>query len=135
MKAKLKFPIRLALFGLPLAAIVAAGFLSSAVAADQPLVAKGKTAFAACAACHGTAPGVKKVGPTLFGIVGRKAGTAPGLKASPALANSGKVWTPDQLDAFITAPRKAVPGNRMPYPGMANPEQRKALIAYLATLR
>ena len=133
MRANRRFPLRSMLLAMPLAAAGAIGILGSAAAADQPLVAKGKVAFAACAVCHATAPGVKRIGPTMFGVVGRKAGKAPG--ASPALANSGKTWTPDQLDAFIAAPRKAVPGNRMPYAGMVSAEQRRALIAYLATLR
>lgn len=135
MKAKRRFPLRPKFLCLPLAAAGTVAMLGNAGAADQPLVAEGKAAFAACAACHGTAPGEKKLGPTLFGIVGSKAGTAPGYKASPALANSGMTWTADKLDAFIAAPRAAVPGNRMPYPGMADPQRRKALIAYLATLR
>ncbi|GAB7550692.1 hypothetical protein NRB_01860 [Novosphingobium sp. 11B] len=116
-------------------AALAAGFFATAAEADQPQVAKGRAAFAACAACHANAPGVKKLGPSLFGVVGRKAGSVAGSNPSPALAASGKTWTPDQLDAFIAAPRKIVPGNRMPYPGMTSAEQRKALVAYLATLR
>lgn len=127
--------LRSLLMAIPLATVGTIMVLSNAAAADQPLVAKGKTAFAACAACHGVAPGAKKLGPTLFGVVGRKAGSVPGFASSPALAKSGKTWTADQLEAFIAAPRKVVPGNRMPYPGMANPEQRKALVAYLATLK
>lgn len=122
---------RVALFSV-LAAVFPA---LTAPAAEPALAAKGRTAFAPCAACHGTTADAKKLGPTLFRVVGRKAGSLPGFKASPALSGSGKTWTPAELDAFLASPRKAVPGNRMPYAGMANPEQRKAVIAYLATLK
>lgn len=95
----------------------------------------GRAAFASCAACHATTPGTKKLGPSLFGVVGRKAGAVSGSNPSPALSKSGKVWTSAALDAFIAAPAKTIPGVRMPYPGMADAAKRKALVAYLATLK
>lgn len=103
--------------------------LTTAVHAAPP------PAFAPCAACHATTKGTNKLGPSLFGVVGRKAGTAAGYKPSPAMVKSGKVWTPAALDAFIAAPAKTVPGTRMPYGGMADAAKRKALVAYLATLK
>lgn len=124
-------------FLVPAAALgmIGAGILAASAAQAAPDVEAGRKAFAACAACHGTTAGAKKLGPTLFGVVGRKAGTVPGFKASPALAKSGKTWSRAELDAYIANPRKALPGTRMPYGGMANAQQRKALIDYLATLK
>jgi len=118
-----------------LLAIALVGGASDPATADSPLVAQGQKAFAACAACHGTAKGERKLGPTLFGVVGRKAGSIKAPAPSPALANSGKTWTTAELDAFLASPRKAIPGNRMPYGGMPDPKQRKAVIQYLATLK
>lgn len=126
---------KIALPALAAGMIGLATFAAGGAEAASGDVDAGHKAFAACAACHGTTAGARKLGPTLFGVVGRKAGTVAGFNSSPALAKSGKTWTPDQLDAFIANPRKAVPGTRMPYAGMRDAAQRKALIAYLATLK
>jgi cytochrome c len=61
----------------------------------------------------------------------RKAGELPDFRYSPALKRSGIVWTPETLDAFLTNPQALVPGNRMPYAGMADTGNRADLIAYL----
>lgn len=123
-----------AAFAIGSLALVAAAALAAAPGqADPSLADKGRAAFAACATCHGTAAGQRKMGPTLFGVVGRKAGTEG--SPSPAMAKSGLTWTPDKLDAFLASPRKVVPGNRMPYPGMNDPAKREAVIAYLKTLK
>ena len=96
---------------------------------------KGKAAFAQCTACHGTKPGEKKMGPTLAGVVGRKAGTLAGLTApSQALAKFGKPWTAKDLNAFLTAPAKLVPGTRMVI-AVPDATRRADIIAYLATLK
>jgi len=94
----------------------------------------GKVAFAACAACHGTKPSEKRMGPSLAGIVGRKAGSVAGFTYSPAMAKSGISWTEAKLDAFMANPRSVVPGTKMAYGGVAQPEKRKAIIDYLKTL-
>jgi cytochrome c len=94
----------------------------------------GKSVFKACAACHATDQ-ANRVGPGLGGIVGRKAGTAPGFRYSSAIKNSGIVWDDKLLNAFLESPKKAVPGNRMPYPGLKDAMDRADLIGYLATLK
>jgi cytochrome c len=94
--------------------------------------AKGQAIFEQrCAACHSVEPGENDVGPSLAGVVGRKAGSLAGFDFSPALKASGKVWTGPQLDQFLAGPQKIVPGTRMAM-AVAEADQRQALIAYLA---
>jgi cytochrome c len=93
--------------------------------------ARGEVKFQDCAACHKLEPGANNVGPSLHGIFMRKAGELADFRYSPAIKRSGIVWSPETLDTFITDPQAVVPGNRMPYAGMANPGDRADLIAYL----
>jgi len=94
--------------------------------------AKGQAIFEQrCAACHSVEPGENDVGPSLAGVVGRKAGSLAGFDYSPALKAAGKVWTGPQLDQFMAGPQKMVPGTRMAM-AVAEADQRQALIAYLA---
>ena len=95
---------------------------------------KGKSAFAMCAVCHSDIPGKNGIGPSLAGVVGRDAGTAPGFKYSAAMKAAGK-WTPEKLDAFIAAPKTAVPGTTMPFGGLKDAAKRADLVAYLGTLK
>ena len=97
---------------------------------------QGQTVFQAnCAVCHQAASnGRSMIGPNLFGVVGRHAGSVAGFAYSPAMQHSGITWTSDQLLAFIQAPAHVVPGTRMPFAGLHNPQQASALVAYLATL-
>jgi cytochrome c len=98
--------------------------------------ATGAALFNRCALCHSaTKGGGNKIGPNLFGVVGRKAGTYPGFSYSAAMKNSGIVWTPAKLDAYLIAPQQVVPGNNMPFAGIADAPQRADLVAYLVTLK
>jgi cytochrome c len=94
----------------------------------------GKAAFAQCSVCHST-DGSNGVGPSLKGVIGRKAGEFAGFRFSRALKASGLVWDENSLDLYLTDPQKAVPGNVMPFAGLADPKLRAALIAYLASLK
>ena len=94
----------------------------------------GKTIFKACAACHAS-DHANRVGPGLEGIIGRKAGTAPGFGYSNAMKKSDIVWDTKILDAYLESPQQVVPGNRMPYPGLKNLTDRTDLVAYLAALK
>jgi cytochrome c len=104
--------------------------LSGAARADGD-AARGEARFQDCAACHKLEAGANNVGPSLHGIFTRKAGEIADFRYSPAIKRSGIVWTPETLDKFITDPQALVPGNRMPYAGMANASDRADLIAYL----
>ncbi len=93
--------------------------------------ARGEKRFEECAACHKLAAGANDVGPSLFGVLERKAADLADFRYSPALRRSGIVWTPQTLDAFLADPQKLVPANRMPYAGLTDAADRADLIAYL----
>lgn len=96
----------------------------------------GEDVFAQeCAECHSVREGKNKKGPSMFGVVGRKAAAVPDAVYSDALKGSGLTWTPDKLDAYLAAPKKFVPGGKMKYDGLAGTAERANLLAYLATLR
>jgi cytochrome c len=112
---------------------VAMMIASSAQAADA---AKGKTVFQRCAICHRVEKdGGNGLGPNLFGIVGRKAGSVAGFNYSAAMKNSGITWSADKIDAYIEHPAAVVPANRMAFAGITDAGQRGDVVAYLATLK
>ncbi len=87
--------------------------------------ARGEKLYEDCAACHSIERGVNGVGPTLYGIFGRKAGELDDYRYSPALKRSGIIWTEGTLDTFIADSQATVPANRMPYAGMPNAADRQ----------
>ena len=87
-----------------------------------------------CAGCHSTDEGKIIVGPSLFRIVGRKAGEMPGFKYSPANKASGLTWDEATLVSYVGNPQAVVPKTIMPYPGLKDAGQRADLVAFLATL-
>ena len=93
--------------------------------------ARGEAKFQDCAACHKLDAGANNVGPSLHGVFTRKAGELSDFRYSPAIKRSRIAWTPETLDKFIADPQAMVPGNRMPYAGMASASDRADLIAYL----
>jgi cytochrome c len=88
-----------------------------------------------CGICHSPEAGTNKIGPSLFNVVGRPAGSIGDYPYSDANRHSGIVWKPDVLDRYLTAPQAMVPGTKMTFPGLKNDDQRAAVIAYLETLR
>jgi cytochrome c len=93
---------------------------------------QGKRLFLRCSSCHaleGNPPA--RIGPTLQGVVGRKAGSLPGVKYSTAMKASNIVWTDATLDRWLAKPSSVVPGTSMAFAGIADPNARKALIDYL----
>jgi len=115
-----------------LVALAAAILPAQAQAADA---AAGKAVFGSfCAACHSVdKPAQNKMGPSLLGVVGRKAGTIAGFNYSKPMKSYGQKWTPAALDLYLTDPKKVVPGTLMTFRGLSNPEARANLIAYLAS--
>ena len=95
--------------------------------------AKGEKVFAQCKACHVAEPGVNRVGPSLHGVVGRTAGTVAGFNYSKANKESGVTWNEDVLFTYLEAPQKFMPGTRMAFAGLKNPQDRADVIAYLKT--
>lgn len=119
---------------LKLVAIVALVSMIPGIAAAHGDPARGKTLYAQCMACHKLdKSGKSTIGPNLFGIVGREIASVKGFNYSPAMKQKKGKWTAKELDTYLAAPAKAVPGNRMPYVGMSKPDDRKALIAYLVS--
>ena len=95
--------------------------------------AKGETAFITCKTCHAVETGVNKIGPSLAGIVGRAAGTVAGYSYTPANKNSGITWTPEKLFQYLENPQRVVPGTKMAFAGLPDPQKRADVIAYLGT--
>ena len=93
--------------------------------------AAGETVFAQCRACHVVDPGVNRTGPTLHNIVGAEAGHIEGFNYTDANANSGIVWTPEKLFQYLERPQRIIPGTRMAFAGLSDPQDRADLIAYL----
>ena len=92
--------------------------------------------FKRCAICHtATRGGANGVGPNLFGVAGTKAGAVPGYAFSPALKNSGVVWTEANLIKWVAGPARMVPGNKMPFAGITSKKQQADVAAYLETLK
>jgi cytochrome c len=114
------------------AALLGAMLLPIADARADGDPARGEARFQECAACHKLDAGSNGVGPSLHGIFERKAAELADFRYSPALRRSGIMWSPQTLEAYLTDPQALVPGNRMPYAGMADPQGRADLIAYLA---
>jgi len=87
-----------------------------------------------CAPCHSPERGQNLVGPSLFSVVGRAAASISDFSYSDAMKHSGIVWTPDQLMAYLKAPRKYVPGVKMLFPGLSDEKDRENVISFLQTL-
>ena len=108
--------------------LFAATFAPHVRAAD---VEKGKAAFEQCAACHSIDGTGELDGPSLKGVIGRKAGSLEDYRYSAAMKRSGVTWDTPALDKYIADPQAFIPGNRMAFAGMSDKSQREDLLAYL----
>lgn len=104
---------------------------------DAANVARGKRLFMRCAACHEAVAGSKlvKTGPNLHGVFGRGAGTLAGYQFSADLKASGFVWDETKLNAWLVQPTAVAPNTTMAFAGMPDAAERKALVAFLRSLK
>lgn len=105
--------------------VLAAG--SVAHAAGDP--GRGRAIYEHCMGCH--AIGYEVVGPDHAGLYGRKSGSLPSYDYSPAMRAAGLTWDAATLDRFLANPRGVVPGTKMGFAGVPDPDERADLIAYL----
>ncbi len=109
---------------------LAAGAAKSAGDAEA-----GKVVFKKCAICHSSEAGQNKIGPSLFGVVGRPSASVSGFSYSDAMKGFNHSWDEATLDAYLTNPREVVPGTKMIFVGIKDQRERADLIAYLMTLK
>ena len=116
-----------------LPAVIGFGLLvSGAASAADGDPAAGKRVFNQCQACHTLVKGKNGLGPSLNGVIGRKAGTADGFKNySPSMQKADIVWTEENLDKYLANPKGFVPGNRMIFVGLKKDEDRANVIAFI----
>ena len=92
----------------------------------------GKTVFKKCAACHSVSKARdNKIGPALWGVIGRKAGSVSNYKYSKAMSKLGKTWDFDAINTFLIKPKDYVKGTKMAYAGLKKEKDRASIILYL----
>ena len=115
------------------------GLVASLVLGPNPAPAAdieaGKVAFKKCALCHTTESGKNKIGPSLFGVVGRKSASVDNFSYSEGMKNFDHTWDAETLDTYLADPRTVVPGTKMIFPGIKDKTEREDVIAYLETLK
>jgi cytochrome c len=114
------------------AGLLLAGFATNSLAAD---LAVGQQIFQTqCGICHAVIKSKNGIGPTLFGVVGRRAGGVPGFDYTTDHKDLGITWNAATLNKYLTNPRAMVPDTTMIYPGLKDNAKRGDVVAYLATL-
>tara|TARA_B100000686_G_C16423928_1_gene778610 strand:- start:212 stop:739 length:528 start_codon:yes stop_codon:yes gene_type:complete len=95
-------------------------------------VADGEKVFKKCAACHSIAKGgSNKIGPALYNVLGRPAGSLPDYKYSKAMVAHGKIWTAEEMNGFLIKPKDWIKGTKMSYAGLKSAEERAAVIVFM----
>ncbi|NBB63688.1 c-type cytochrome [Pseudomonas sp. ODNR1LW] len=99
---------------------------------DMGDLKNGRRVFARCRACHTIGEGAPDLaGPNLYGVFGRKAGDRPRYNYSNTLRTAQFVWDAEKLDHWLENPKGFLPGNKMTFAGLADPTDRRDVIAYL----
>jgi len=94
--------------------------------------AEGAKVFKKCAACHSIKEGgANKIGPALWGVLGRPAGSVPGYKYSKAMAAHGKNWSFEEMNGFLIKPKDWIKGTKMSFAGLRSAKDRAAVILYM----
>jgi cytochrome c2 len=119
------------------AGLAAAALLLAGLPEARADAGRGQVVFQRCYACHSVKAEENNLqGPSLSGVLGRRAGTVPGFEYSPAMIEAGAkhrlVWTRKTLDAFLADPHRFVPGTSMSMPPLRDPVDRRDVIDYLA---
>jgi cytochrome c len=97
-------------------------------------LSNGEAKFALCRSCHTTSPGGDDMtGPNLWGVFGRKAGSKASFTYSDDLKNAGWTWDADRINTWIANPRAVLPGTKMTFIGLQDPNDRRDVIAFLKT--
>ncbi len=121
---------------LVLCSVLAVSALVGASTARAQNAGDGQKIFKrTCSICHTNEAGKNKIGPSLFGVVGRPSGSATGYQYSAAMKNAHITWDNQELDKYLADPKATVPGNKMAFAGVKKDDERKDVIAYLDTLR
>src|ERR1700747_1426802 len=106
----------------PVLGIVLIAAIGPAAAAD---VEAGKADFKKCLLCHTAEAGKNKIGPSLFGVVGRKSASLEDYNYSEAMKKFDHTWDPQTLDTYLADPHKVVPGTKMIFPGIKDEKERQ----------
>ena len=94
--------------------------------------ADGAKVFKKCAACHSiTQGGSNKIGPALWGVLGRKAGSISDYKYSKAMTKHEKAWSFDEMNSFLIKPKDWIKGTKMSFAGLKKAKDRAAVILYM----
>ncbi|MBF0372938.1 MAG: cytochrome c family protein [Alphaproteobacteria bacterium] len=121
--------------GLLAAALLVVSGAGGAGAQEQAAAAgsadEGAKVFNRCKACHTVEAGKHRVGPSLHGVMGRKAGAAQGFNYSDAMKKSDVTWSPETLSKYLEDPKAFIPGNKMIFAGLKKEDERRDVIAYL----
>lgn len=119
----------------PLAGLLMLALILPAAARAAGDPGKGQEVFKEqCAECHSVEAGHNRKGPSLFGVVGRSPASVADYAYSDAMKANAEAWNEARLDAYVSHPRRVVPGGKMKYDGLDDADARADLIAYLANL-
>lgn len=100
--------------------------------ADEAQIKKGKKIFKKCKVCHSIKEnGKAKIGPNLYGIIGKKIASNPDFKYSKAMLAADFIWTEEKLKTYLEKPRKMFKKTKMIFPGLKKQKHRDNLIAYI----